>query len=186
MGRMMAGIRGLLRSFNGASWRRHNSGDTVGVMGARRRTTRGRYIRQLHFVADSVGNVLWRWYLNGNRVAVRSVLVNQEDKNLAAVRLQMDLIAFAAIAAHLGDRDLELRAAGRLDSEQGLLAEAVANVFVGHISQLIVRDVVKDIFDALLGPLKQTSEQLYLHTGTLKIISLIPVFFGNHVTPFHR
>jgi len=41
-----------------------------------------------------------------------------------------------------------------LDGEEGLLAEAVADVLVCDVGQLVVRDVVQDVLDALLGPLQ--------------------------------
>ncbi len=41
-----------------------------------------------------------------------------------------------------------------LDGEEGLLAEAVADVLVCDVRQLVVRDVVQDVLDALLGPLQ--------------------------------
>ncbi len=41
-----------------------------------------------------------------------------------------------------------------LDGEEGLLAEAVADVLVCDVGQLVVRDVVQDVLNALLGPLQ--------------------------------
>jgi len=74
----------------------------------------------------------------------------------------VDLVALSAVAV-LGDWDLELGAAGRLDGEESLLAETVADILVGDVSQLVVRDIVQDVFDALLGPLGNNKNSLAHH-----------------------
>ncbi len=54
--------------------------------------------------------------LDGHRVAVRRLAVHQQDKNLSAVGLEMDLVALVAAAVGvLGHGDLQLGAAGRLE-----------------------------------------------------------------------
>ena len=66
----------------------------------------------------------------------------------------MDLILFVLTSMNLGNGNLELGPVGRLDSQQGLAVKAVANILVGDVGQLVVGNVVKDVFYTLLSPLK--------------------------------
>ena len=66
----------------------------------------------------------------------------------------MDLILFVLTSMNLGNGNLELSPVGRLDSQQGLAVKAVANILVGDVGQLVVGNVVKDVFYTLLSPLK--------------------------------
>lgn len=88
------------------------------------------------------------------------VLVDQKHVDLSVVGLEVDLVAppgaaTAVTGPRLRDRHLQLGPVGGLHSQQRLAVEAAADVVVGEVGQLVVGDVVKDVLDALLGPLKQ-------------------------------
>ena len=75
---------------------------------------------------------------------------------LSLRRLEVHLVVRLPLSRPLlRDWHLELRSVRRLHGQQGVAGKRPAHVVVSHVRQMLVRDVVGDVLDALLHPLER-------------------------------